>query len=46
MLRVVMTPSSMRLAELWLCLVGAHHGPKGALERRFGTLPRRPTGQR
>jgi hypothetical protein len=42
---VLMTPSSMRLAELRLSLVGAHHGAEDVLEHSFGT-PRGPAGQR
>jgi hypothetical protein len=41
-----MMPSSMRLAELRLRLVRAHHGPGGALGHSFGTPPRGPAGQR
>jgi hypothetical protein len=41
-----MMPSSMRLTELRLSLVGAHHGPEGMSGHNFGTPPHGPTGQR
>jgi hypothetical protein len=47
LLRLVMMPSSMRLAELRLCIWWGRDPDQGdASEHRLGTPPRGPAGQR